>query len=142
MAKNHRNLSARTSMFVRVLKKFLAKNLVKNQLISALYKVVYLKELFFSGLEKLSSLHKIGWRSAEKISPFFKHASSSIAPRISLRRMQDDQNCRKRWCYHRLTRLGRITRFILSKIIRSKRPSLAADGNTFLALQGLFVIFY
>jgi hypothetical protein len=71
-------------MFVRVLKKFLAKNLVKNQLISALYKVVYLKELFFSGLEKLSSLHKIGWRSAEKISPFFNLASSSVASRISI----------------------------------------------------------
>jgi hypothetical protein len=29
------------------------------------------KEHFFSGLQNLSSLRKIGWRSAEKIAPFF-----------------------------------------------------------------------
>jgi hypothetical protein len=29
------------------------------------------KEQVFSGLQNLSSLHKIVWRSAEKISPFF-----------------------------------------------------------------------
>jgi hypothetical protein len=42
------------------------------------------KEQFFSGLQNLSSLHKIGWISAEKIIPFFKHASSSVAPKISM----------------------------------------------------------
>jgi hypothetical protein len=30
------------------------------------------KEPFFSGLQNLSSLHKIGWRSAEKNYPFLK----------------------------------------------------------------------
>jgi hypothetical protein len=66
------------------------------------------KEHFSTDLQNLSSLHKIGWRSAEKITPFFnnaffvspkavrhrkyflrlvwffKHASSSRAPRISM----------------------------------------------------------
>jgi hypothetical protein len=64
-------------MLAQVLQIFLGKeHLVKNRLISTLDKV-------FSDLQNLSSLHK---RLAEKISPFFKHASSSIAPKISMER--------------------------------------------------------
>jgi hypothetical protein len=38
----------------------------------------------FTGLTKTSSLlHQRGWRSAEKIRPFFQNASSSAAPTIS-----------------------------------------------------------
>jgi hypothetical protein len=33
----------------------------------------------------MSSLHNIGWRSPLKNSPFFKHASSSVALKISMR---------------------------------------------------------
>jgi hypothetical protein len=60
-------------------KLFWEKHLVKNWLISTLD-----KELFCKGLQNLSSLHKTGWRSAEKIVPFSKHVSSCIAPRISM----------------------------------------------------------
>jgi hypothetical protein len=48
------------------------KHIVKNRLISTLDKVFYFKGTLFRGLQNLSSLHQIGWRSAEKISPFFK----------------------------------------------------------------------
>jgi hypothetical protein len=75
---NHRNLRSRTSMLAWDLQIFFGKeHLVKNWLISTLDKVIYFKgTIFQSGLQKLSSLHKIGWRLAEKIYPFFKHASS------------------------------------------------------------------
>jgi hypothetical protein len=41
-------------------------------------------EHFYWAQPNLSLLHKIGWRSAEKNSPFFEHASSSVAPTISM----------------------------------------------------------
>jgi hypothetical protein len=56
----------------------------KNRLISTLDEVIYFKGTIFQGYTKCLSLHKIGWRSAEKMSHFFKHASSSVPPRISL----------------------------------------------------------
>jgi hypothetical protein len=43
-----------------------------------------LKEQFFRGLRNLSSLYKIGPRPTEKTYPFLKHASSIVAPRISM----------------------------------------------------------
>jgi hypothetical protein len=43
-------------------------HLAKKWLITTLDKVI--KKQFFSGLQNLSSLHKRGWRSAEKILPF------------------------------------------------------------------------
>jgi hypothetical protein len=65
MASDHRNLRTRTRMLAQALKIFWGKeHLVK---ISTQDKVIY-----FRGLQSLSSLHKIGWRSAEKISPFFQ----------------------------------------------------------------------
>jgi hypothetical protein len=58
-------------MLAQVLKIFLGKeHLVKNRLISTLDKVIYFKGTIFCGLQNISSLHKIGWRSAEKILPF------------------------------------------------------------------------
>jgi hypothetical protein len=64
---HHRNLRSKTSMLAQVLQIVLGKeHLVKNRLISILDKVIYFKEQCFSGLQNLSSLHKIGWRSAEK----------------------------------------------------------------------------
>jgi hypothetical protein len=53
-------------------------HLVKNWLIYTPDKEIYFKGTFFSGLQNHSSLHKIGCRSAENISPFFKHASFSV----------------------------------------------------------------
>jgi hypothetical protein len=56
-------------MLALVLQIFLGKeHVVKNRLISTLDNVS--KELFFRGVQNLSSLHKIRWRSAEKIPPF------------------------------------------------------------------------
>jgi hypothetical protein len=67
---HHRNLCTRTSMFELLLQTFWAKkNLVKSLLISTLDKVIYYKGNIFTGLNK-TSLHKIGWRPAEKIRPF------------------------------------------------------------------------
>jgi hypothetical protein len=45
----------------------------KKRLIFTLGKVIYFKGIIFHGstYKNLSSLHEIGWRSAEKISPFF-----------------------------------------------------------------------
>jgi hypothetical protein len=76
----HRNLRTRPSMLGLAQQIFLGKeDLVKNRLISTADKVIYLKRNNFSGVYKnLSSLHEIGWRSAENILPFFKHASSSV----------------------------------------------------------------
>jgi hypothetical protein len=63
----HRNLRTRTSMSAQVLQIFFRKeHLVKNRLISTLDKVIYFKRTIFCGLQNLSSLHKIGWKSAEK----------------------------------------------------------------------------
>jgi hypothetical protein len=60
-------------------------HLVKNWLISTLRQGNLLQtNKFFRGIKNLSSLQKIGLRSAEKNSPFFKHASSGIALRISM----------------------------------------------------------
>jgi hypothetical protein len=84
---NHRNLTYRTSMLAQVLQMFLGKdNLVNNRLTSTLDKVNYYKGTIFWQSTKLlfTSLHKIGWRSARKIIPFFKHASCSVAPKISM----------------------------------------------------------
>jgi hypothetical protein len=71
----HRNLSTRTRMFELLLQTFWEKKtLVKILLISTLNNVIYCP-LFhwniFTGLNKTSSLHKIGWRPAEKIPSFF-----------------------------------------------------------------------
>jgi hypothetical protein len=52
------------------------KNLVKSLLISTLDKVIHYIGTFLLGSKNISLLHKIGWRSAEKISHFFEHASS------------------------------------------------------------------
>jgi hypothetical protein len=53
-------------------------HLVKHRMISTLDKIIFFKGTLFRGLQNLSSLHKIGRRSAEKnYLPFFKHASSS-----------------------------------------------------------------
>jgi hypothetical protein len=58
-------------MLAQILQIFFGKeHLVKNQLISTLDKVIYFKGTIFQGLQNLSSLHKIGWRSAEKNRPF------------------------------------------------------------------------
>jgi hypothetical protein len=57
----HRNLRTRTSMLAQVLQIFLGKeHLLKNRLISTPDKVIYFKGTIFSGLQNLSSLHKIG----------------------------------------------------------------------------------
>jgi hypothetical protein len=54
-------------MLAQVLQIFWGKeHLVKNRLISTLDKVIYFKEKKIRDLQNLSSLHKIGWRSAEK----------------------------------------------------------------------------
>jgi hypothetical protein len=47
-------------------KHFGQKNLVKSLLISTLDKVIYYIGTFYRAQQNLSSLHKIGWRSAEK----------------------------------------------------------------------------
>jgi hypothetical protein len=47
------------------------KNPVKSLLISTLDKVIYYIGTFYRAQQNLSSLHKIGWRSAEKNSPAF-----------------------------------------------------------------------
>jgi hypothetical protein len=64
----HRNLSTRTSKFAPVQQTFWAKEtLVKSLLISTLDKVIY----YIGTIFLQSSLHKIGWRPAEKNSPIF-----------------------------------------------------------------------
>jgi hypothetical protein len=60
------------------------KNLVKSLLISTVYKVIYFIGTFYRAQQNLSSLHKIGWRSAEKIAHIFQHASSRS--KISMRK--------------------------------------------------------
>jgi hypothetical protein len=70
----------RTSMFALVLLKFLDKeHLVKCRLSCNLIKIIFTSQEHFKGVyihKDLSSLHKIGWRSAERISPFLQYASS------------------------------------------------------------------
>jgi hypothetical protein len=69
---DHRNLRSRTSMSAQVLQIFWGKeHLEKNRLIFTLDKVIDLKGTIFCGLQNVSSLHKIGWRPAEKNSPVF-----------------------------------------------------------------------
>jgi hypothetical protein len=60
-------------MFELLLRTFWAKNLVKSLLISTLDKVIYNIGTFLQGSTKplFTSLHKIGWRAAEKNSPVF-----------------------------------------------------------------------
>jgi hypothetical protein len=71
-------------MLAQVLQIFFGKELhAKNWLISTQGNLLQ-RNNFFSSVQNLSSLHKIGWRLSEKNSPFFKHASSSVAPRISM----------------------------------------------------------
>jgi hypothetical protein len=82
----HRNLSTRTRMFALVLQIFLGKeHLEKNWLISTLDKAIEYKGTIFQGAYK-TSLHftKKGGDQLKKILPFFKHASFSVAPRISM----------------------------------------------------------
>jgi hypothetical protein len=43
----------------------------KSLLISTLDKVIYYNGTFYRAQQNLSSLHKIGWRPAEKIALFF-----------------------------------------------------------------------
>jgi hypothetical protein len=47
------------------------KTLVKSLLISTLDKVIYYILTFYRAQQNLFSLHKIGWRPAEKNSPVF-----------------------------------------------------------------------
>jgi hypothetical protein len=47
------------------------KSLVKSLLISTLDKVIYYIGTFYRAQQNLSSLHKIGWRPAEKNLPVF-----------------------------------------------------------------------
>jgi hypothetical protein len=54
-------------MLALVLQIFLGK---EHLVISTLGKVIYFKGTIFSSQQNLSSLHKIGWRSAEKDLPF------------------------------------------------------------------------
>jgi hypothetical protein len=58
-------------------KHFGQKTLVKSLLISTLDKVIYYVGTFYRAQQNLSLLHKIGWRSGEKI-VLFQHASSSV----------------------------------------------------------------
>jgi hypothetical protein len=67
---NHRNLSTRMSVFALVQQTFLAKKtVVKCLLISTLAKVIYYK--VYGTQQNPSLQHKMGWRPAQKISPFF-----------------------------------------------------------------------
>jgi hypothetical protein len=73
-------------MLAQVLQIILGKeHLVKNRLISTLDRVIYFKGTIFQESTKplLTSQNRaeISWK---KILPFFKHASSSLAPRISM----------------------------------------------------------
>jgi hypothetical protein len=70
--KNHRNLSTRTRMFELLLQTLLAKNPCKKSADVHPRQGNLLHWNIFTGLYKnLSSLHKIGWRPAEKNSPVF-----------------------------------------------------------------------
>jgi hypothetical protein len=59
-------------------------HLIKNRLISTPDKVIYFKGTNFSAVYKtlLTSQNKV--EISKKILPFFKDASSSIAPKISM----------------------------------------------------------
>jgi hypothetical protein len=59
-------------MFELLLQTFWAKKLIKSLLISTLDKVIYYIGTFLQGSTKpIASLHKIGWRPAEKNLPIF-----------------------------------------------------------------------
>jgi hypothetical protein len=82
---NQTSFRSRRSMLAQVLQIFWGKeHLIKNRLISTLDKVIYFKGTIFQCLQNLSSVHKKGGDQLKKILPFFKHASSSIAPKISM----------------------------------------------------------
>jgi hypothetical protein len=82
----HRNLKTRTITLAQVMQIFFGERTPCKRLADLHPRQGNLlqREQFFIGLQNLSSLHKIGWRSAEKNIPFFKHASSSVASKISM----------------------------------------------------------
>jgi hypothetical protein len=65
-------------------KHFGRKNLIKSSDLHCRQgNLLHTKEHFYRVQQNLSLQHKIGWRPAEKKSPFFQHASSST--KISMR---------------------------------------------------------
>jgi hypothetical protein len=81
---NHRNLCTRTSMFALVLQKFGGKDhLVKNQLISALDKVIYFKGTFFQGFTYKTSIHFKNFLPFSNMPLLWKYI---VFPRISMGR--------------------------------------------------------
>jgi hypothetical protein len=74
----------------------------KNGLISTLDKVIYFKGTFFTGLQNLSSLHKIGWRSAGKNSPFFSNMLllEYLATKISMVCALNGRKALSKHCYY------------------------------------------
>jgi hypothetical protein len=78
----HRNLSARATVLALVLHIYgWERTSCKNWLLSTLDKAIYLKGTIFRGPLFTS---QNGLEISRKNSPFFKHASSSVAPRISM----------------------------------------------------------
>jgi hypothetical protein len=82
----HRNLITRTSLFALVLQSnFWEKHLVKNWMISPKTRKLTSKEHIFSGVYKNSLPYtKQGGDQLKKVSLYFRHASSSAAPTISM----------------------------------------------------------